>query len=72
MTSKIYERQSEKKVKVKSISCVRLFVTPWAVAYQGPPSMGFSSQEYWSGLPFPSTLLQIMFSGGKKKKFRIK
>ena len=41
------------KVKVKSLSCVRLFVTPWTVAYQAPPSMGFSRQEYWSGLPFP-------------------
>ena len=37
-----------------SISHVRLFVTPWTVAYQAPPSMGFSRQEYWSGLPFPS------------------
>ena len=42
------------KVKVKSLSRVRLFVTPWAVAYQAPPSMGFSRQECWSGLPFPS------------------
>ena len=42
------------KVKVKSLSCVRLFATPWTVAYQVPPSMGFSRQEYWSGLPFPS------------------
>ena len=42
------------KVKVKSLSHVRLFVTPWAVAYQAPLSMGFSRQEYWSGLPFPS------------------
>ena len=41
------------KVKVKSLSRVRLFVTPWTVAYQTPPSMGFSRQEYWSGLPFP-------------------
>jgi len=41
-------------LKVKSLSCVRLFVTPWTVAYQAPPSMGFSRQEYWSGLPFPS------------------
>ena len=37
-----------------SLSCVRLFATPWTVAYQGPRSMGFSRQEYWSGLPFPS------------------
>ena len=42
------------KVKVKSLSRVQLFVTPWTVAYNTPPSMGFSRQEYWSGLPFPS------------------
>ena len=42
------------KVKVKSLSRVQLFVTPWIVAYQTPPSMGFSRQECWSGLPFPS------------------
>ena len=41
-------------VKVKSLSCVRLFVTPGTIAYQAPRSMGFSRQEYWSGLPFPS------------------
>ena len=41
-------------VKVKSLSRVRLFVTPWTVAYQAPQSMEFSRQEYWSGLPFPS------------------
>ena len=41
-------------MKVKSLSLVELFATPWAVAYQAPPSMGFSRQEYWSGLPFPS------------------
>ena len=39
---------------VKSLSPVRLFATTWTVAYQAPPSMGFSMQEYWSGLPFPS------------------
>ena len=39
---------------MNSLSCVRLFVTPWTVAYQAPPSMGFSRQEYWIGLPFPS------------------
>ena len=43
-----------KKKKVKLLSCVQLFATPWTVAYQAPPSMGFSRQEYWSGLPFPS------------------
>ena len=42
------------KVKVKSLSCVRLFATPWTVAYQAPLSMGYSRQEYWNGLPFPS------------------
>ena len=42
------------KVKVKSLSHVRLFATPWNVTYQAPLSMGFSRQEYWSGLPFPS------------------
>ena len=41
-------------MKVKSLSRVRLFVTPWTVAYQAPLSMGFSRQECWSGLPFPS------------------
>ena len=39
---------------MKLLSHVRLFATPWTVAYQAPLSMGFSRQEYWSGLPFPS------------------
>ena len=39
---------------MKSLSRVRLFATPWTVAYQAPPSMGFSRQEFWSGLPFLS------------------
>ena len=39
------------KVKVKSLSHVWLLATPWTAAYQGPPSMGFSRQEYWSGVP---------------------
>ena len=39
------------KVKVKSLSRVRLLATPWTAAYQAPPSMGFSRQEYWSGVP---------------------
>ena len=42
------------KVKVKSLSRVWLLATPWTVAYQAPPSMGFSRQEYWSGVPLPS------------------
>ena len=41
-------------IEVKSLSRVRLFATPWMVTYQAPRSMGFSRQEYWSGLPFPS------------------
>ena len=41
-------------MKVKSLSRVRLFATPRTVAHQAPPCMGFSRQEYWSGLPFPS------------------
>ena len=42
------------KVKGKLLSRVRLFTTPWIVAHQAPPSMGFSRQEYWSVLPLPS------------------
>ena len=42
------------KVKVKSLSHARFFATPWTAAYQAPPSMGFSRQEYWSGVPLPS------------------
>ena len=42
------------RVKVKLFSHVRLFATPWTVAHEAPPFMGFSRQEYWSGLPFPS------------------
>ena len=42
------------KREVKLLSHVRLFATPWTVAHQAPPSLEFSRQEYWSGLPFPS------------------
>ena len=41
------------KVKVKSLNHARLLATPWTIAYQAPPSMGFSRQEYWIGLPLP-------------------
>ena len=41
-------------MKVKSLSHVRLLATPWTAVYQAPPSMGFSRQEYWSGVPLPS------------------
>ena len=44
----------KQRVKVKSLSRVQLFATPWTVAYQTPQSMEFSRQEYWNGLPFPS------------------
>ena len=49
-----YHSFCTRKGKVKSLSYVWLFVTPWTVAYQAPPSMGFTRQECWSGLPFPS------------------
>ena len=47
------------KVKVKSLSCVRLCETPWTAVCQAPPSMGFSRQEYWSGLPLTSPYLYL-------------
>ena len=49
-----FSNASKWKVKVKSLSHVRPSVTPWTAAYQAPPSMGFSRQEYWSGVPLPS------------------
>ena len=65
------------KVKVKSLSCVRLLVTPWTAAYQAPPSMGFSRQEYWSGfsgpppgdLPDPGIELASLMSSALAGKF---
>ena len=50
---------------MKSLSCVRLFATPWTVTYEAPPSMEFSRKEYWSGLPFPSINLCPGMDGGK-------
>ena len=47
------------RVKVKSLSRVRLLVTPWTAAYQAPLSMGFSRQKYWSGVPLPSPNLNV-------------
>ena len=44
----------KRKVKMKSLSHIWLLVTPWTAAHQAPPSMGFSRQEYWNGLPLPS------------------
>ena len=66
------------KVKVKSFSCVRLLATSWTAAYQAPPSMGFSRQEYWSGVPllfsknnclrYNSYIIQLWFTSTIKKK----
>ena len=47
------------KVKVKSLSRVWLFTTPWTAAYQAPPSMGFCRQEYWNGVPLPSPVFWV-------------
>ena len=48
------------KVKVESLSRVQLFATPWTAAHQAPPSMGFSRQEYWSGVPLPRDQTHIL------------
>ena len=45
-------------MKVKSLSRIGLLATPWTAAYQAPPSMGFSRQEYWSGVPLPSPAME--------------
>ena len=50
------------KVKGKSLSHVRLLATPWTAAYQAPPSMGFSRQEYWSRVPLPSPCVCVGFA----------
>ena len=49
----------------KLLTCVRLFVTPWTIALQSPLSMGYSSLEYWSGVPFPSPVLLLFESPWK-------
>ena len=54
------------KVKVKSLSRVRLFTTPWTAAYQAPPPMGFSRHEYWSGVPLPSFLFVFSVTCNQK------
>ena len=56
------------KVKVKSLSRVRLLATPWTAAHQAPPSMGFSRQECWSGVPLPSPG-EFLVVGYLKKMF---
>ena len=54
-------RNYRKKEKVKLLSRVQLFATPWTEAHQAPPSIEFSRQEYWSGLPFPSPIALLIF-----------
>ena len=53
-----FSNAGKRKVKGKSLSLVWLLATPWTAAYQAPPSMGFSRQEYWSGVPLPSPFLK--------------
>ena len=57
------------KVKVKSLSGVWLLVTPWTAAYQAPPSMGFSRQEYWSGVPLPHLIIWYYLYAKSKKEW---
>jgi len=61
------------KVKVKSLSHVRLLATPWTAAFQAPPSMGFSRQEYWNGvpLPYPNYHTVALISHASKVTFKI-
>ena len=60
------------KVKVKSLSHVQFFATPWTAAHQAPPSMAFSRQEYWSGLPLPSPGLCLLKFKHSQLTFLIK
>ena len=59
------------KVKVKSLSCVWLFATPWTAAYQAVPSMGFSRQEYWSALGWEDPLEEGMANHSSILAWRI-
>ena len=52
----------KRKEKVKSLGRAQLLVTPWTAAYQAPPSMGFSRQEYWSRVPLPSPIYIYIIS----------
>ena len=56
-----FSNASKWKLKVESLSHVRLLATPWNAAYQAPLSVGFSRQEYWSGLPLPSPMKGYMY-----------
>ena len=59
-------------MKGKFLSCARLLATPWTAAYQAPPSMGYSRQEYWSGVPLPSPHKQVKIQklGGSLAAFK--
>ena len=57
------------KLKGKSLSCIRLLVTPWTAAHQAPPPTGFSRQEYWSGVPLPSTPYIVHSSNSKLVRY---
>ena len=57
------------KVNVKLLSRVQLFTTPWTAAYQALPSMGFSKQEYWSGVPLPSPEVGLLLSNKNMPHF---
>ena len=57
-----FSNASKSKVKLKSLSRVQPSVTPWTAAFQAPPSMGFSRQEYWSGVPLPSPTMKLAAS----------
>ena len=58
------------KVKVKSLSHVWLLATPWTTAHQAPPSMGFSGQQYWSGVPLPSPLILLVVKKSIRKSWQ--
>ena len=60
------------KVKVKSLSRVWLFMTPWTAAYQAPLSMGFPRQEYWCGMPLPSPKMSILHKAIKSLMWSLK
>ena len=57
-------------MKVKSLSRFQLFETPWTAAHQAPPSMGFSRQEYWGGVPVPSPITAIGIRIPKERKWK--
>ena len=72
-----FSNASKWKVKVKSLSRVRLFATPWTAAHQAPPPMGFSRQEYWSGVPLPSPPRRLLrhlqgLEVGSEKEWEVK